>query len=139
MTSIVPNSPSTSSFQSGYLDQSLLPNGFITVALTGDYLEVKKENNKCTAFVISILNDIDPKYIGKTVAEGRMAVLQVEQDKVKSITIKNNLLQAFQKHNITNIVVQSGNNLLVIDGDVKMRSYASDEQYIRYMQKMKLM
>ncbi|WP_068470525.1 hypothetical protein [Candidatus Protochlamydia phocaeensis] len=138
MTSVAPNPSSTPSFQYGYLDQTLLPNGFITVALTGDYVEFQKGDKKCTAFVISLLNHIDKKYIGKTIDEGRIAILQVEQDKVKSITIKSNKLKAFTKHKITDVVIQTSTNILVIDGDIKMRPYTSDEQYTRYIEKMKL-
>lgn len=122
----------------GLLDSSKLPNGLITVYLTGDYMEVQKGESTYKSFVIAFLNELEKDYLGKTIDEGRIAVLQVENDHVKSITVKNNKLTTFQKNDITDLVIRVGTAILVVQDTVIIRSYRSDDQYKQYIAKLGL-
>jgi hypothetical protein len=138
MTSVIPTTPS---YELRALDSNTLPTGNIPVFLVPQkFFNYKKEDATRKAFCIAFLNNLETENIklGRVIDEGRLAVLTVKGGVIQSLTIKDTTLNSLKTNELTDAVVKMGNKILIPDTTLKLRAYASDEQYKNYTSSIKI-
>lgn len=123
----------------GNLDVEKLPNNTVLpVQLVGRVVTLKNtstlESYKCCC--LSFLNKQNSELRDELITGKRIGAIHIENHKIKSLTITEEMLSILTKANITGISFIEGAKILSLDSDKPLlRKFDSEEQYLKYVAK----
>lgn len=130
-------SASPSSIHLESLRTSTLPNGEISIYLNNRTFSLTKisSNETYNACSISFLSNLAFENIklSELIRNGRIGKIRVENHKVISLTLTEDMLKILEKSNITGVTLSQGNTVLTIDDNPEFDNFDSNSQYVKYI------
>lgn len=140
MATIQRSVESTSSgeiLDNGFFNSKALPNGVVAVYLQDRLfkIRIKDDPESRIACAISLLQNLEHESdttLQQLVQEKRIAALYIENGEIQSITLCPEQIERMREQGVKQIVFKMKNAVFIINEDLGVRSYASEEEYRNY-------
>ncbi len=116
-------------------------NGFIPVYLQGRIVsltdrDTKETHKRCCVSLLDNLQYESSLTLSYLIEHKRIGLIHMEDHKIKSLTLTKEMIDMLNRSNVNGIVIEENKKHLPISDNLMMRTFVSDDQYIKLTAKI---